>query len=109
MNAKDASKLVIRLLGITTIPPAVQKDLDVLMELILSRPQEKMASKVKNEMNDVPPEENTIDLQTIDHFDLPSEMNIQVEGNEATQKIKIFPDGMSETKVEEEAVPSTAN
>jgi hypothetical protein len=108
MNAKDASKLVVRLLGIATIPPSVQKDLDNLMELIMNRPQPKQASAVKDETNDIKPEENTIDLQTIDHFDMPEEMNVSVEGNEAVHKIKIFPDGMSETPVEEEAVPSTA-
>ena len=109
MNATTAGDIILRILGITGCPKNTKTELNAFLEMYSAQTQKKEPSKQKDEANEIKPEENTIDMQTIDHFDMPDEMNVQVEGNEATHKIKIFPDGLSETPVKEEAVPSTAN
>jgi hypothetical protein len=109
MNSSTATDIVLHILGINGCPKHIRTQLSSFLELISSQPQKKDEKKIKEDANEIKPEENTIDLQTIDHFAMPEEMNVQIEGNEQSHKIKIFPDGVSETTNKEEAVPSTAN
>ena len=103
MNPKDATRLISHLLGMS-FTPAQQKDIELVMDMIITRqvPVQK-STVVKAEPNDLPPEDNTISLQDVEHFEMPSEINVQMEGEDVTRKIKIFPDGMSEAPPTETA------
>lgn len=98
MNPKDATTLIFRILGVDVTQKAKFREVQSLMELIFARGvAEKKQSNVKDTPNDIKPEDNTINLQEVDHFEFPKEFNIQVEGDESTlRKVKIFPDGLSE-------------
>jgi hypothetical protein len=97
MKPKDSAALVFKILGI--VPTKAQyHDVNALMELIYARnTAEKRETRVIDQPNDIKPEENTINLQEVDHFEFPKEFNLQVEGEEHLKKIKIFPDGISES------------
>jgi hypothetical protein len=83
MNPNTATDILLRLRGISTCPKAVREEVVAFIGIIAARPEPiKAEPKVKEQPNEIKEEENTIDLQTIDHFDMPEEMNIQIEGNE---------------------------
>ena len=98
MTAKQATDLVLRILGIAECPKDNRSQLQAFLEMCMTGAQPKAAEKriPKDEVNDIKPEENTISLAEAFHFDFPKEFNLQVEGQEGTRKIKIFPDGLSE-------------
>lgn len=104
MKAREAVKIITRIIGLETLPPGSVRELEAFMELVLSQQPIRKESTVKDQPNDVQPEENTISLTDIEHFDLPKELNLQIEGNQTVQKIKIFPDGISEDAGKEPAV-----
>jgi hypothetical protein len=102
MTARQATDLVLRILAIAECPKDNRMQLQAFLELCMSGgAQPKQAPrvvKVQEDANDLKPEENTISLADAFHFDFPKEFNLQVEGQEGTRKIKIFPDGVSESE-----------
>lgn len=90
---------------ITFIIGTVTKDqkekLQTVIELVLANTQpvvveQKTEVSVPNEIkNDV--KENEISLIDTPFFKLPEEFQVQFEGEEGTKRIKILPDGISET------------
>lgn len=106
MTPKDASNLIVRIIN-APLSKAQLRDIDTVMELIFAQGHDEPVKKQKvvDQPNDIKPEENTINLQDVDFFELPKEMNVQIEGEQTVHKIKIFPDGVSE---EPTAEPPTA-
>lgn len=98
MIASKASDIILRILGVASCPKTVKSQLTAFVELLQG---EKVHEKIKGEPNELKPEENTINLADAHHFKFPDEFNLEIEGQEGTRKIKIFPDGVSETPAEE--------
>lgn len=110
MNAKDATKMLVHLCGFESVPPSRLKDVETMMEIILSTRQEgEKRGTVKEAPNEIKQEDNTINLQDVDHFEMPEEINVAMEGEDAVRKIKIFPDGVSETPAAEAETTAPAN
>jgi len=99
MNPTDATQLIAHLLGVK-LTADKQKDMESLMSLILAKHEPIKQSSVAEAPNDLPKEEKTINLADINHFEIPKEVNLQMEGEDTIRKIKIFPDGVSESSSE---------
>jgi len=101
MTSQQATDLVLRILGVAECPKETKVELKSFLELLIgAKPAPPVKSKVVDTPNELKPEENTINLADAFHFDFPKEFNLQVEGQEGTKKMKIFPDGLSETPAE---------
>jgi hypothetical protein len=101
MIASKASDIILRLLGIATCPPKIKSELTAFIELLTIDGGSKNETP-KSEPNEIKAEENTINLADAHHFKFPDEFNLEIEGQEGARKIKIFPDGVSETETPEE-------
>lgn len=102
MDSEKLLKLIILIVGKENVDREKRSNLRALLESALSgkvheRPPD------KEDVNEFKDEPNTIPLTETGSFKFPSEFNLEVEGEEAIRKIKIFPDGVSEKAEEPES------
>lgn len=106
MKAKDAVRIINRIIGIESLSPIHTQELEAFLTLLMEGNAPKTRPMPKEAPNEIKQEENTISLDSVEHFELPKEFNLQMEGDDHLQKIKIFPDGISEEPAEP---PAAAN
>ena len=101
MDTKKVVDLISLVVGEKNVTAKKRERLETILELAMTvepvtvKQNEVMEDPKPNEMN-VKVDKNEIDLQNATHFRFPEDLNVAVEGQEGTQKMKIFPDGYSE-------------
>ena len=103
MDAKKIVSLIMRIVGREKVNRRQREELTALIGMVIKAGDpETKTEKVKvvaEEVNTVAKEEpNTIDLGMAQAFDIPKDINVEFEGMDGIKKIKIFPDGISETE-----------
>lgn len=95
LSANEITNIIVTIIGKAKVSRGQKKQIiDLLDAVTQAKKYEPPPSK--DEANDIKQEPNTIPLSDLQTFKFPSEFNLEFEGQEGTQKIKIFPDGMSE-------------
>jgi hypothetical protein len=107
MDIDKVLELVILVIGKDFVTRVQRRQLKTLLEMTAKtnfhendytkKDSKATADKIKGEPNEIKAEENNFDLANAPHFEFPKgDFNLEVEGEEATRKIKIMPDGTEE-------------
>ena len=101
MNTDKVVTLIETIIGKTKLTKDKKEQIKTIIELAVNKQfttveQKEVIAEPKPNEVDVKADENEIDLQNVPHFRFPQELNVAFEGQEGTQKMKIFPDGFSE-------------
>ena len=103
MDTKNIIDLISLVVGEKHLTEKKKDRIKTILELAVNnqpitvQQKEVLPESKPNEMEAVT-KEHEVDLENATHFRFPEELNVAFEGQEGTQKMKIFPDGFSEKK-----------
>lgn len=101
MNTKQLTAIVESIVGKEKVSLSQRQQIkalfDTIVEVTTTAVKEKVVNKIVEEPNQIKDAPNEIPLQEASMFRFPSEVNVEIEGEGEPRKIKIFPDGISES------------